>query len=113
MNTTLTITAILTILTVTNEVKIGTATIGNNYFDVVKLQVVTNRIITTKAATNYYLVPPADSTILQQESWTNTTEGPIVGTNLVPAAGIKFSTNILWQLSPTNIYINPAYLNAN
>lgn len=32
---------------------------------------------------------------------------------LVPAAGITFSTNIIWHLSPTNIYINPAYLNAN
>lgn len=106
MNTILTVTAILTILTVTNEVKIGTATIGNNQFDVVKLQVVTNRIIQHTYTKN--IVP------LLGESWTNTTEGPIVGTNLVLLGPISFATNTIlrWENTWTNIYSNP-FLNAN
>lgn len=99
MNITLTVTAILTILTVTNEVKIGTATIGNNQFDVVKLQVVTNRIIQHTYTKD--IVP------LLGESWTNTIEGPIVGTNLVQAHSsvnlVWTNSTLLWSNSLTNV----------
>lgn len=99
MNITLTVTAILTILTVTNEVKIGTATIGNNQFDVVKLQVVTNRIIQHTYTKD--IVP------LLGESWTNTIEGPIVGTNLVQAHSsvnlVWTNSMLLWSNSLTNV----------
>ena len=99
MNITLTVTAILTILPVTNEVKIGTATIGNNQFDVVKLQVVTNRIIQHTYTKD--IVP------LLGESWTNTIEGPIVGTNLVQAHSsvnlVWTNSMLLWSNSLTNV----------
>lgn len=98
MNTTLTIIATLTILITTNEVKIGTAIIGNNPYDVVKLQVVTNSIVTSKAVTNYLLIPPTKLANPRQESWTNTYEGPIVGTNLTPSK----SLGILWDYGMTN-----------
>lgn len=95
------ITTILTITLTTNEVKLGMATIGPKMFDVVGLQLTTNRIVTAVG-----------------ESWTNTYPGPFVATNLVPipeASGwIPTNTNFIWWndikltnfISSTNVYLN-------
>ena len=85
------ITAILTITLTTNEVKLGTATIGPKMFDVVGLQLTTNRIVTAVG-----------------ESWTNTYPGPFVATNLVPSKEIVWmiGTNIVMTNSISWIYAN-------
>lgn len=72
--------AMLVVTLTTNEVKIGTATIGRDMFDVVGLQVVTNRVVTSKS-----IMHPdrGDWSGFRQESWTNSYPGPFVGTNLV------------------------------
>ena len=89
MNQIFQVAALLVVTLSTNEVKIGTATIGYDTFDVVGLQVVTNRVIA-----------------LHDESWTNTYAGPFIGTNLVKTAPVTnwVATNgILFQpLYPTN-----------
>lgn len=96
MNQIIQVAAMLVVTLSTNEVKIGTATIGHDAFDVVGLQVVTNRVIS-----------------LRDESWTNTYSGPFIGTNLVKApAPVFWSTNI-WMLpliSSNWIYTIPAVI---
>lgn len=92
MNQIIMIAATLAITLTTNEVKIGTATIGYDTFDVVALQVVTNRVVELKGA----LLPPQD---IGRESWTNTYAGPFIRTNLVKVPAPK-----LWG---TNIWIQP------
>lgn len=88
MNQIIMIAATLAITLTTNEVKIGTATIGRDTFDVVGLQVVTNRVIS-----------------LHDESWTNTYAGPFIGTNLV-----KVPAPVLWG---TNMWIHPIVIESN
>ena len=73
----------------TNEVKIGTATIGSDTFDVVGLQVATNVAVRT------YEHGDAISSF----SFTNTYAGPFIGTNLV-----KVPVPVIWG---TNIFIRP------
>lgn len=82
MNQMIQVYALLVVTLATNEVKIGTATIGRDTFDVIGLQVVTNRVIS-----------------LGDESWTNTYAGQFIGTNLV-----KVPAPVLWS---TNIWIQP------
>ena len=95
MNQMIQVAAMLVVTLATNEVKIGTATIGSDTFDVVGLQVVTNRVIS-----------------IRDESWTNAYAGPFIGTNLVnaPAPVIWGGTNIWMRtLIPSNwIYTIPA-----
>jgi len=88
------LTAILTVLLSTNEVHLGTATINNESYKVIGLQVVTNRIITKAIMTG-----PTDE---KPESWTNTIPGPIVATNLVKA---PLNGTITFSTDATNIYI--------
>lgn len=89
MNQILQVSALLVVTLSTNEVKIGTATIGYDTFDVIGLQVVTNRVIA-----------------LHDESWTNSYPGPFIGTNLVkmaPATNWTATNGILFQpIYPTN-----------
>jgi hypothetical protein len=90
------IAALLTVTLTTNEVKLGTATIGTKTFDVVGLQAVTNRTVTAVG-----------------ESWTNTYPGPFVATNLVPAkeTGRVWSTNVMnWY---PNLVISNLLYHAN
>lgn len=79
----------------TNEVKIGTATIGYDTFDVVGLRVVTNRVIS-----------------LHDESWTNTYAGPFIGTNLVKVPYPFLRGTNIWQpfIPPNWIYTVPAVI---
>lgn len=90
------ITAVLTVTLTTNEVKLGTAIIGPKTFDVVGLQVVTNRIV--QRSTVSLNVPIQDATPLLGESWTNTYPGPFVATNLVPCeiGQVNINTNFIW-----------------
>ena len=88
------LTAILTVLLTTNEVHLGTATINNESYKVIGLQVVTNRIIRTVQFSGSGEVT-AGATMSTGESWTNTIPGPIVATNLVKAPA--FSTNVTAQ----------------
>jgi hypothetical protein len=93
MNQIFQVSALLVVTLSTNEVKIGTATIGSDTFDVVGLQVVTNRVIS-----------------LHDESWTNTYAGPFIGTNLVKAP-VLWGTNIFIRpLSSNWIYTIPAVI---
>ena len=86
MNQIFQVAALLVVTLSTNEVKIGTATIGSDTFDVVGLQVVTNRVIS-----------------LHDESWTNTYAGPFIGTNLVKApVPVIYGTNVFRSLIVTN-----------
>lgn len=99
------ITALLTVTLTTNEVKLGTADIGQRMFDVVGLQVVTNRIVQQ----TYTL----DAAPMLGESWTNTYPGPFVATNLVPAkeTGWVWSTNVMnWY---PNLVISNLLYHAN
>lgn len=92
MNQIIQVAALLFVTLSTNEVKIGTATIGYDTFDVVGLQVVTNRSIK-----------------LADESWTNTYAGPFIATNLVKTATATnwVATNgvIIQPLYPTNVWM--------
>jgi hypothetical protein len=108
--------ALLTVTLTTNEVKLGTADIGTKTFDVVGLQMVTNRIVQqTKANLNVpHLSDPGSITL--GESWTNTYPGPFIATNLVerPPSTNWFATNSIgWidliitnLITPTNIFYN-------
>lgn len=96
MNKIIQVAAMLVVTLATNEVKIGTATIGSDTFDVVGLQIVTNRVIS-----------------LRDESWTNTHSGPFIGTNLVKApAPVIWGTNSWMRpfISPNWIYTIPAVI---
>ena len=95
MNQIFQVAALLVVTLSTNEVKIGTATIGSDTFDVVGLQVVTNRVIA-----------------LHDESWTNTYPGPFIGTNLVkvPVPGIWGTNIFIRPLSSNWIYTIPAVI---
>jgi len=86
------ITAILSIILTTNEVKIGTATINGQQFELVGLQVVTNRIVRNTSPLTGPISWSGD------EYWTNQSLGPIVATNFVPRKGITISTDA------TNVY---------
>ena len=89
MNQILQVSALLVVTLSTNEVKIGTATIGSDTFDVVGLQVVTNRVIA-----------------LHDESWTNSYPGPFIGTNLVKMAP---ATNWTASVGTNGILFQPFY----
>lgn len=91
------ITALLTITLTTNEVKLGTATIGPKMFDVIGLQIVTNKTVTMLDARPFVAgwdLPPPRPT---GDYWTNTYPGPFVATNLV-----SIPEESGWILSNTN-----------
>lgn len=114
------ITAILTVTLTTNEVKLGTATIGPKTFDVVGLQVMTNRVVKMKSLDGKWKFSLAEMEIFVDgnSSWTNTYPGPFIATNLVPApeasGWILSNTNFIqWGdirltnfITSTNIYYN-------
>ena len=92
MNQIIQVAALLVVTLTTNEVKIGTATIGSDTFDVVGLQVVTNRVVTSKSIMH---PDSGDWSCFRQESWTNSYPGPFIGTNLVKSASpVLLGTNV-------------------
>lgn len=91
--------ALLSVFLSTNEVQIGTADLGGRRFNVIGLQVVTNRVISAQT----------DMDAVRFESWTNLYPGPFVSTNLVP---VPPATNVFWRwydntFIATNILLTP------
>lgn len=110
------ITALLTSTLTTNEVKLGTATIGPKTFDVVGLQIVTNKTVTMLDSRPFVAgwdLPPPRAT---GDFWTNTYPGPFIATNLVerpPVTNWAATNWIYWGdivltnlITSTNIFYN-------
>jgi len=96
MNTLIQVASILSVTVTTNEVPLGKATIGIHSFDVVGLQLITNRVISTCGES------------WTRESWTNKYPGPFIGTNLVretSPTNIVFSGNPITYLTPSNQWL--------